>query len=498
MSPTLVFSVITGYFLVLMLISFITSRKSDTASFFTANRKSPWFLVAFGMIGASLSGVTFISVPGDVGNTGFAYFQMVMGYLVGYFIIATVLLPLYYKLNLVSIYTYLKQRFGRMAYLTGSGFFLLSRTIGASFRLFLVAGVLQIAFFNALNVPFAVTVLVTISLIWVYTFRSGIKTIVWTDTLQTFFMITAIIITIYIIKDKMGFAMAELINEVRISDKSDIFVSDWKSGINFFKQFFAGAFIAIAMTGLDQDMMQKNLTCKNIKDAQKNMLWFSLSLLPVNLLFLFLGAVLFIFANEVGIEFFSDPEGKLLFIFDGIHYNTDYLFPVLALNYSGLLAGIVFLLGIIAAAFSSADSALTSLTTAFSIDFLNLDINCQDNQIRKVKRRVHLMFSALIFTVIVLFKYLNNENVITAVFRVAGYTYGPLLGLFAFGLFTKYKTKDKFIPVIAVLSPVICFVLSYYSEIILNGYKMGFELLILNGLITFLGLLIFREKRKQV
>ncbi len=480
MTPTIVFIVIASYFGILIFISYLTSRNSDTETFFTGNKQSPWYLVAFGMIGASLSGVTFISVPGEVGSSAFSYFQMVIGYLLGYFVIATVLLPLYYRLNLVSIYSYLESRFGFWSYKTGAFYFLLSRTIGASFRLFLVAGVLQIAFFDSFGIPFWLTVLFTISLIWLYTFRAGIKTIVWTDTLQTFFMLSSVIISVWIIAQHLDMNLSEIIASIQNSPNSTIFDWDWRSGTNFFKQFFAGAFIAIVMTGLDQDMMQKNLTCRNIGDAQKNMFWFSLALLPVNLLFLSLGALLYVYAETNGIE---------------IPKNTDDLYSMLALQHFGIVAGIVFLIGIVAAAFSSADSALTSLTTSFSIDFLKLDISSQNANIRKTKRWVHLGFSFLLFLVLILFKYLIDSSVVSAVFKVAGYTYGPLLGLYAFGLFTKIKVKDGFVPAIALLSPIITYFIQYNSEAWFNGYIFGFELLIVNGLITFIGLWFFKQKK---
>ncbi len=479
MSPKLVFSVIASYFALLIFISWLTGRKRNTASFFTANKQSPWFLVAFGMIGASLSGVTFISVPGWVADTKFYYFQMVLGYLVGYFVIATVLMPLYYKLNLVTIYTYLEKRFGFWSYKTGSAFFLLSRVIGASFRLFLVAGVLQLGFFNAFHIPFWITVLVTISLIWVYTFRAGIKTIVWTDTLQTLFMLTAVIVTVFIIGNKLNLNFSGIVSVIKNSDYSTVFDWDWQSKTNFFKQFIAGAFIAIVMTGLDQDMMQKNLTCKNIKEAKKNMFWFSITLVPVNLIFLSLGVLLYYYAAQAGISL--PPK-------------SDDVYSFLALNHLSVFAGIVFLLGITAAAFSSADSALTALTTSFSIDFLNLDIHKNDKKNNKIKRYVHIGFSFLLFGVIVLFNALNDESVVSAVFKVAGYTYGPILGLFAFGLISKRKVKDKLVPFIALISPVLIYLINMFSEKLLFGYKFGFELLIVNGALTYLGLFIISKK----
>ncbi len=493
MSPYLVFTVITAYFSLLILISYLTSRKSNTATFFTANRQSPWYLVAFGMIGASLSGVTFISVPGEVGNSYFYYFQMVIGYLLGYFVIATVLIPIYYKLNLVSIYTYLEKRFGLASYKTGAAFFLLSRVIGASFRLFLVATVLQLAFFDSFGIPFWLTVITTILLIWLYTYRAGIKTIVWTDTLQTTFMLIAVVISIYLIGEEMNLSLSNIMTEIHSSRFSKVFDWDWQSGRNFFKQFFAGAFIAIVMTGLDQDMMQKNLTCKNLKEAQKNMFWFSITLVPVNLLFLSLGVLLYSYLSSTGISF----SGNDVFRFvaeTGKFEHTDKLYPELAINHFGVTAGVTFLLGIIAAAFSSADSALTSLTTSFTVDILDIDINKESEETKKKKRIVHFGFSMLIFSVILIFKWINDDSVINQVFRVAGYTYGPLLGLFAFGLFTKIKVYDKFVPVVAILSPIVTYFVNTFSEKLLGGYKFGFELLLVNGLVMFVGLLLLSKK----
>ena len=497
MSPILVFSVIASYFLLLMFISYLTSRKSNTATFFTGNKQSPWYLVAFGMIGASLSGVTFISVPGEVGNSDFAYFQMVIGYLLGYFVIATVLLPIYYKLNLISIYTYLDQRFGKYSYKTGSVFFLISRVIGASFRLFLVATVLQLAFFDNFGIPFSITVVVTILLIWAYTFKAGIKTIVWTDTLQTLFMLLAVLISVYLISKDLNLSFANMISEVQNSTHSTIFDWNWKSGTNFFKQFIAGAFIAIVMTGLDQDMMQKNLTCRNLKDAKKNMFWFSITLLPVNFLFLSLGVLLYTYVSKMGISF-EDLNGFIFNEETGRYLQTDKLYPSLAINNFSLIAGVTFLLGIIAAAFSSADSALTALTTSFTVDILGIDVNKDSKNTRKKKRYIHLGFSFLIFIVIVIFKMINDDSVINMVFKVAGYTYGPLLGLYAFGLFTKIKIKDKLVPFVAIASPILTYIINFYSESIFGGYKFGFELLLVNGLIMFLGLWLLANKSESI
>ena len=475
MTPIIALSVVSGYFLVLIIIAHLTKGKSDDLTFFTANKQSPWYLVAFGMIGASLSGVTFISVPGWVASTQFGYMQMVLGYLVGYLIIGTVLLPLYYKLNLVSIYTYLEDRFGFWSYKTGAFFFLLSRTIGASFRLFLVAGVLQLVMFDDWGIPFWLTVLITISLIWLYTFRGGIKTIVWTDTLQTFFMLLSVGVSIYVISQELDYSFVELTDAVVSSRFSKIFVWDWGASNHFVKQFFSGAFIAIVMTGLDQDMMQKNLTCRNVGESQKNMFWFSIVLVFVNMLFLVLGALLFIYAEHFQI---------------GLPAKSDDLFPMLALDHFSLFAGIVFLLGITAAAYSSADSALTSLTTSFCVDFLGIDGDKKKSK-GNTRGKVHLGFSLLLFVVIILFRLINDDSVISAVFKVAGYTYGPLLGLYAFGLFTKLKVKDKLVPWVCIASPI----LSYLINTLSNDW-FGFFILVVNGFITFLGLLIIGSRRK--
>ena len=471
MTPLLVFGVIAIYFLVLLGISYFTSRKADNNTFFTANRQSPWYLVAYGMVGASLSGVTFISVPGEVGNSNWTYLQFVMGNMVGYAVIAFILIPLFYKLRLVSIYEYLKDRFGQHSYYTGSAFFLVSQTIGASFRLFLAAVVLQIAFFDAFGIPFFVTVLTTIVLIWLYTFRGGIKTIVWTDTLQTTFLLLAVVISIYMIVDQMGLGFSEMISTVSESKMSTIFDWDWRSDRNFYKTFLAGIFITIAMNGLDQNVMQKNLTCKNQKDAQKNIFWFSITFFVSTVLFLALGVLLYKFAMDQGI---SIPE------------QSDELYPLLALNHFGILAGVVFLLGIIAAAFSSADSALTALTTSFCVDILDLP-NKKAHQ-KRTRLWVHIGFTVLMFLVIIIFNSLNDTSVVSAVFKVAGFTYGPLLGLFAFGLLNKRAVKDRYVPVICILAPIISVILDQNSVAWFNGYQFGFEILLVNAGLTFLGL----------
>lgn len=480
MNPQVVLLVIACYFLLLFIISWFTSRNVSSETFFTGDRQSPWFLVAFGMIGASLSGVTFISVPGEVGNTNFFYFQVVLGYILGYFTIAKVLLPLYYKLNLVSIYSYLENRFGFWSYKTGAFFFILSRTLGSSLRVFLVASVLQLILFDSLGIPFWVSVLITVGLIWLYTHRGGIKTVVWTDTLQTFFMLAAVVVCVVLIGNELNFdGVKDYFNQVSNDPRSKIFDWDWRSGTNFFKQFISGAFITIVMTGLDQDMMQKNLTCKNIGEAQKNMFWFTTVLVVVNLLFLGLGVMLYLYAETKGIAL---PD------------KTDQLFPMLATEHFSPFAGIVFVLGITAAAYSSADSTLTALTTSFCIDFMELERKYPKEKQVGIRKRVHLAFTFLMFAVILVFHWLNDESVINSVFIIAGYTYGPLLGLYAFGLFTKWQVKDKYVPYFAVAAPIVAFLISENSETLLFGYKFGFEVLILNGLLMFWGLYLLRKK----
>jgi SSS family transporter len=481
MSPFLVLSILVVYFLALVTISYFTSKGADSNTFFTANRQSPWYLVAFGMIGSSLSGVTFVSVPGNVGKIGFAYFQVVLGYLLGYWVIIGILMPLYYRLNVISIYTYLEQRFDNWSYKTGAFFFLVSRTIGSSLRLFLAATVLQLFLFDAWGIPFFVTVATTIALIWVYTFKGGIKTIVWTDSFQTLFLVTAVAVTVWQIADKLDFDFATMVSAIQSNGYAGIFhFDDVNSTLFFPKQFFGGAFIAIAMTGLDQEIMQKNLTCKTLGDAQKNMFWFSLTLVIVNLLFLTLGALLYIYSTQKGLA---------------IPALSDELYPRLAFNELGPLVGILFLLGITASSYASADSALAGLTTSFCIDFLQFK-----NKTETVKQRqkfiVHLGFSFLFLLIILVFKELNEKSVIDAVLNVAGYTYGPLLGLFSFGVFTKWKVKGILVPLVCVVSPLLSYLLSSNSVNWFNGYKIGIEILIINGLITFVGLFLISDFRK--
>ncbi|MCF8296883.1 MAG: sodium:solute symporter [Saprospiraceae bacterium] len=482
MTAQSIFITFLTYTIMLFIIGWITSKKANNETFFVGNRVSPWYVVSYGMIGASLSGVTFISVPGDVGSTGFSYMMIVFGYLIGYIVIANVLLPVYYKLNLTSIYTFLEGRFGFWSYKTGAFFFLVSRIIGASFRMFLVVNVLQLFVFDKWGVPFGVTVGIFILLIMVYTFKGGIKTIVWTDTLQTTFMLLAVIISIILIAKSLNVGLFDLAGNVFESEYSKvIFRGDWGVKHHYLKQFLSGIFITIAMTGLDQDMMQKNLTCRNLKDAKKNMYWMSAALVPVNMMFLMLGAILFIYAKQNGITYLE---------------TTDDIFPLIALKHLGPTVGVIFIIGLVSAAYSSADSALTALTTSFSVDFLGLNKRTDLSEKRKIRIRylVHFSVAFVLLLVIVVFREINDQSVIQKLFTVAGYTYGPLLGIFAFGLISKQNVRDKLVPLIAIASPIICYFINENSEEILNGYKIGFELLIINGIITFIGLLLISKK----
>jgi len=484
MQPIFILSLIAIYFCVLLAIAYFTGKNDSNDTFFKANKKSPWFVVAFGMIGASLSGVTFISVPGWVQSSQFSYMQIVIGYLFGYFVIAYVLIPIYYNLKVTSIYEFLKHRFGPQTHKTGAFFFFVSRVLGASFRLFLVASVLQYFIFDAWHVPFEITVIFSILLIWIYTFKGGIKTIVWTDTLQTLFMLIAVFATIFIIINKLNWSVSDIFASSEFDKFSKIiFTDDFNDKKHLVKSFLGGMFIAIAMTGLDQDMMQKNLTCKNTKEAQWNVISLGFVLILVNFVFLTLGALLFIYAEKFGIAI-PTVDGSV---------KTDLLFPEIALNGNlGMTIGIVFILGLIAAAYSSADSALTSLTTSYCIDFLDIE-NKEESRQNLIRKKTHIAISVVLVIVIVIFKYVLKENVISSVLQVASYTYGPLLGLFAFGIFTKINIKDNLVWIIAIVSVILTYFLNSYSPILFNGYIFGYELLIVNGLITFIGLLIIKK-----
>jgi len=488
LTPQVIIIVIALYFLMLIGVSYLTSREANNENFFTASRRSPWILVAIGMIGASLSGVTLISIPGVVGaggyNQGFSYMQMVFGYLVGYTFIALVLMPVYYKLNLTSIYEYLDDRYGPVAHKIGAFYFLLSRIVGASLRLFLVAIVLHKFVTEPLGLPIALTVFITIALIWVYTFKGGIKTIVWTDTLQTLFLLTAVVMTILAIGNAMDTNVAGLVTMIQESDYNQwfFFEKGWNDPNNFFKQFISGALIAVVMTGLDQDMMQKNLTCKSLGEAQKNMFTFSFILVFANILFLSLGALLYIYADANQIA---------------IPAKTDQLYPTIAIENLSPMIGVFFILGLVAAAYSSADSALTSLTTSFCVDFLGMEKDEVSTAVEKKKTRifVHIGFSVLLFIVILGFYAINNQAIINDLFKYAGYTYGPLLGLFIFGIFTKWKVKDGVgILVVCIMAPLISVGLNEGWFFSLGDFGFGSIIIAVNGLLTFLGLYALRER----
>ena len=478
MSPFAVIIIIVAYFLVLFGVSHLAGRKADNAGFFIGNRKSSWYVVAFAMIGSSISGVTFMSVPGMVDPKAFSYMQMVLGFFVGQIIISFVLIPLFYKINLFSIYEYLDKRFGIRSYKTGAWFFIISRTVGSNLRLLLVADVLQTLVFEALGIPYWLTVTATILLIWVYTYKSGIKTIIWTDTLQTFFMLLSVGICIVIVSQDLGLNINTISGFIAESDFSrTFFFDDVSSPKYFWKQFLSGAFIAIVMTGLDQDMMQKNLTCRSLKDAQKNMFWFTIVLTVVNFLFLVLGLLFTEYALKYNID-----------------AHKDLLFPILANEHLGIVVAFSFLLGLVAAAYSSADSALTSLTTSFSIDILEIEKKYDVAKQVTIRKRIHLSFVFVSIFVILLFKYaFNDASIIDKVLKFAGFTYGPLLGLYSFGLFTKWQIKDKLTPIVAVLSVFLSILLNLKSEAWF-GFAFGFEILIVNGLLTFIGLLLIRKK----
>lgn len=483
MNPQVVLGIILVYFALLMGISYFTSKKRSDESYYTGDRQSPWFLVAFGMVGAGLSGVTFVSLPGMVGNNYFYFYQFILGNIVGYLFITFVLIPLYFKLQLVSIYGYLKERFGVKSYKTGSLFFLVSQSFGAALRLLLATKILQFALFDALNIPFFLTVIIILVLVWLYTNKSGIKTIVWTDTLQTTFLILGAVISIYTIKSTLNISFSEAIVQVTEHQYFDVFNWDEDSGNNFYKQFIAGILVAIAMIGLDQNMMQKTLTCKTQWDAQKNTLTYSLILALTQFLFLGLGVLLYIYAEQNGIALEVDAAGKLI--------NTDTLFPNLALNHLGSFAGICFLLGIVAASFSSVDSSITALTTSFTYDFLDLSKKSSIEK-TKLKNWVLLGFSIIIFVIIMAFSS-SKGDVISLIFKVAGYTYGPLLGLYMFGMFTKIKVIDKFIPFICLVAPILTYLL---SDFLLVNYKFdfGFVNIAVNATITILGLLLVQRR----
>ncbi len=480
MSPVLLFSFVFGYFLVLLTVAWYTSRNSNNDSFFIGNRSSNWMLVAFGMIGTSLSGVTFVSVPGAVANESFAYFQITLGYLIGYLTIAFVLLPLYYKLNLTSIYNYLSGRLGFTSYKTGASFFILSRTLGATARLYLVVKILQDALPDTIHIPFWLTTLVILLMILLYTYEGGVKTIVWTDTLQTTGMLAGLIICVFYLLSQMHLGFFDSLNVMQEKGYSKIFFTDPSSKFFFVKQILAGAFITITMTGMDQEMMQKNISVKTLKDSQKNVVTLGIIMLVVILLFLFLGGVLHMFAEQ-----------------QHITATGDKLFPAIALHYMPPVVSIIFIIALISALFPSADGAITALTSSFCIDILGIQRNTSmsDAEKKKTRQRVHLSFAFLFLLLVLVYKWVNEPSMIGVILKVAAYTYGPLLGLFSFGIITKRAVKDKLVPVICIAAPIICFIIDKYQKQLFGSFEIGLELLIMNGLLTFAGLMMISHKQ---
>ncbi len=486
MSASVILCLILGYFVVLMIVSILTSRGANNDSFFIGNKKSPWYLVAFGMIGASLSGITFVSVTGQPDGKSFGYMQMVFGYIIGYLLIAYVLLPIYYKWNYTSIYTYLKDRFGEYSYKTGASFFLISRIAGASVRLLLVAVIMHDFVFAKFDFPFWLTVTISVLFIWLYTFKGGIKTIVWTDTLQTLFMLVAAGATFIFVADHFDLGIGELTTKVFDQEHSQIFFSDWMPANNWLKQLIAGAVVAFCMTGLDQDMMQKNLSCKDLRSAQKNMISFTVVLVFANLFFLMLGSALLLYANDTGIS---------LLMNNGV-VQADAMYPTIALSESeglGMMVAVLFVLGLVAAAYSSADSALTSLTTSFCVDFLKIEERSASSQ-KRVRVIVHIAISVVLILVSLVLSSILDKSALYKIFFLASLTYGPLLGMFAFGIITKRQVKDRLVPVVCLIAPVLCWLLSYFSSDILGSFAMGSELLLVNGVIVFAGLWLISTK----
>ncbi|MFV0403868.1 MAG: sodium:solute symporter [Bacteroides graminisolvens] len=483
MSPVLVLITIAAYFAILFTISYIAGRKADNAGFFVGNRKSTWYVVAFAMIGSSISGVTFVSVPGMVATSNFSYLQMVLGFVAGQFIIAFLLIPLFYKMNLVSIYEYLENRFGLSSYRTGAWFFFISKMLGAAVRLFLVCLTLQLLVFDPLKLPFILNVIATVALVWLYTFRGGVKSLIWTDSLKTFCLVVSVVLCIYYIASDLNLSFTGMVNTVVDSDFSRFFFfDDVNDKRYFFKQFLAGVFTMIAMTGLDQDMMQRNLSCKNFKDSQKNMITSGISQFFVILLFLMLGVLLYTFTAQNGI---TNPA------------KSDELFPMVATGgYFPVIVGVLFIVGLISSAYSAAGSALTALTTSFTVDILGTK-GKSEQEVVTIRKRVHIGMAIVMGIVIFIFNILNNTSVIDAVYILASYTYGPILGLFAFGMLTKKQVRDKYIPLVAILSPILCFILQKNSEVWFNGYAFSYELLIFNAFFTFIGLCLLTVNKKK-
>jgi Na+/proline symporter len=483
MSAALIITVLLAYFAFLFVISYITSKNADSQTFFTGNKQSPWYLVAFGMIGTSLSGVTFVSVPGSVGENGWSYYQLVIGFFLGYFVVAYVLLPLYYKYNLTSIYTYLSHRLGFSAYQWGAGYFILSRTLGATVRLYLVINVMQTFVFEEIGIPFWLTTLVIMLMIIAYTLKGGVKTIVWTDTLQTTFMLLALVVCILAIQDALNWDWSTIWSKMEAEGMTRLWETDVNKKSYFLKHVLGGAFMTIAMTGLDQEMMQKNISVKTLKDAQKNMVTFSFVLLIVNALFMFLGGLLYLYANQNGWEFAPDD-----------------VFPSIVQLHLPKGIFLIFIIGLISALFPSVDGAITALTSSFCIDILGFERreNLTEKDKNRLRKQIHLGFALLFIILVFIFKAIDSKTIVDLIFLIAGYTYGPLLGLFAFGILTKRNLKKNIVPVVCILAPVICYLIDYFSESMFGSYKIGYEMLIINGLITFMLLRYFSYRKDLV
>lgn len=479
MSPLLLFSFVIGYFLILLAVAWYTGRNSDNHSFFIGNKNSNWMLVAFGMVGTSLSGVTFVSVPGAVAKESFAYLQITIGYLFGYLMIAYILLPLYYKLNLTSIYNYLSSRMGFNSYKTGSSFFILSRTLGATARLYLVVNILQEAILNSFNVPFWATTLIILVMILLYTFEGGVKTIVYTDTLQTTCMLAGLVICVFYILNQLNMGFGDSLQAMNDRGYSKIFFTDPNSKFFFLKQIIAGAFITVTMTGMDQEMMQKNISVKTLKDSQKNVMSMAITLATVIVIFLFLGGLLYLYAENLNIA-----------------VSGDKIFPVLAMEHMPPVVSVIFIIALISALFPSADGAITALTSTFCIDIIGIQrrTDLTEGAQKKIRQRVHLTFAAIFLVFVLIFKWVNDPSMIGLLLKIAAYTYGPLLGLFAFGIITKRIVNDALVPYVCIAAPIICFILDKYQKSLLGSYEVGLELLIINGSITFLGLLLISKK----
>jgi len=481
MSPILLFSFVIAYFIVLLVVAKITGKNSTNESFFIGNKNSNWMLVAFGMVGTSLSGVTFVSVPGAVAKESFAYLQITFGYLIGYVVIAFVLLPLYYRLNLTSIYNYLGNRLGFKSYKTGASFFILSRTLGATARLYLVVNILQDAILNSFGIPFWATTLIILGMILLYTFEGGVKTIVWTDTLQTSCMLLGLGICVVYILSNLHIGFAGSLEAMQAKGYSKIFFTDPNSKLFFAKQIIAGAFITLTMTGMDQEMMQKNISVKTLKDSQKNILTMSFILLLSILLFLYLGGLLYLYANQIQATEIGDK-----------------LFPAIALKHMPPFVSVIFIIALISALFPSADGAITALTATFCIDILGMQRRTDIDEVKKkkIRQRVHLSFAFIFLLFVLVFKVINNPSMIGVILKIASYTYGPLLGLFTFGILLNRNVKDNFVPIICVAAPIICFIIDKYQKVLFGNFEIGLELLIINGLITFLGLLIISSPKR--